>query len=771
VCDHQAVSHYTPDDIALGIIAEGQRRGVTQKGIQIAISTGLVESNLTMYANHADPESLTYPHDAIGSDANSVGVFQQRDPWWGNCYERMHVPDSSGLFFDSLVDQRIGGDDYNTNATTPGGWAQMVQQSAYPDRYDERYPEACEIYDRLVGQTTGGAPLVGEKVLAYDHSIVPQETGYWCGPASAQVCLNIRGIYVPESQLAEECGTDQGGTDYVALIERCLDPRLPEANYTSVDAPHDPPTADEKDRLWDGILRSINSGYGIVMNWVAPPANYPVGIKGSQSPSYGGGTIYHYVTCAGYDDNPAQRAVWIADSGFQPFGYWMSFDQCATLIPPKAACYANLPHPTSEAPVPDYVRLDYEQKCGPIDPATGYGTGWPQLGVNEQGQNLYLVDALSDILHLLEQGKSSVHWRAEYAAPKTPLDYAKLDYEQNAGPVGEDGYGHGWPQLGGRSITDAVAHIKNTLAGGEPPFPPNPGGGGSGRLAILTFAGTWAAPGVGFPSDVAQACADVADEVPVQAPWSFGKPVSYAESVRIGVDWAVDWTLTHADRPVILGGYSQGGEAAARVRMEFEPGGRLAQLHPNYVAGYVFGNPSRHLEKTFHGGPPTDGEGIAQFRLPLLGDEWCELVDTYDMYAGVPATLTGEIMRDVYTLCTELELGGGFEETFVANCLALLGNLDGDAYDDVKRGMYRHGIDIEEAQLLPEAVINPLTDRLISVKGIAAAIQACVLGIQFICWQPPTAPHIEYGIREVFPGQTYVQLAIQHVHHWAAVRV
>jgi hypothetical protein len=29
-----------------------------------------------------------------------------------------------------------------------------------------------------------------EKVLAYDRSIVAQETGYWCGPAATQVVLN-----------------------------------------------------------------------------------------------------------------------------------------------------------------------------------------------------------------------------------------------------------------------------------------------------------------------------------------------------------------------------------------------------------------------------------------------------------------------------------------------------------------------------------------------------------------------------------------------------
>ena len=103
-------------------------------------------------------------------------------------------------------------------------------------------------------------------------------------------------------------------------------------------------------------------------------------------------------------------------------------------------------------------------------------------------------------------------------------------------------------------------------------------------MAILTCSGTWAAPGVGYPSDVARACADVGDEIPVQAPWSFGpippgdfRAPSYAESVEIGVDWAVEWIMAHEDRPVVLGGYSQGGESASRIRMEFEPGGKFVR--------------------------------------------------------------------------------------------------------------------------------------------------------------------------------------------------
>lgn len=63
-------------------------------------------------------------------------------------------------------------------------------------------------------------------------------------------------------------------------------------------------------------------------NIVAPPGNQPPGYPPDQ-------TIYHYFTVIGYDD--ANRTVLIADPA--SFGgnqiYWLSFDQLATLIPPK----------------------------------------------------------------------------------------------------------------------------------------------------------------------------------------------------------------------------------------------------------------------------------------------------------------------------------------------------------------------------------------------------------------------------------------------------
>ncbi|HAT6570441.1 TPA: hypothetical protein JAK12_002988, partial [Corynebacterium striatum] len=63
-------------------IAEAAKRlGVGAKGAKIGVATALVESGnpMKMWANNAVPESLKYKHDAVGSDHDSVGLFQQRD--------------------------------------------------------------------------------------------------------------------------------------------------------------------------------------------------------------------------------------------------------------------------------------------------------------------------------------------------------------------------------------------------------------------------------------------------------------------------------------------------------------------------------------------------------------------------------------------------------------------------------------------------------------------------------------------------------------------
>lgn len=139
------------DRYALLIIAEGRRRGITPRGIQIALATALVESNITVYANAKVPASMNIPHDAVGSDGYSVGIFQQqvRDTgngwWWGDAATCMDPTSSAGLFYDRLARLPYNG------PNSPGSYAQAVQQSAFPDRYDQRFGEAVDLYNRLAG--------------------------------------------------------------------------------------------------------------------------------------------------------------------------------------------------------------------------------------------------------------------------------------------------------------------------------------------------------------------------------------------------------------------------------------------------------------------------------------------------------------------------------------------------------------------------------------------------------------------------------------------
>lgn len=220
-----------------------------------------------------------------------------------------------------------------------------------------------------------------EHVLSYDAAVVPQETPWDCGPASAQVVLNGRGIIRSETDLISLIGTTQDGTADVGLVAAVLCQLLPDANYLPVFFDNeDLPTQQQKDQLWVDITHSIDCGYGVVMNWDAPPSNYPIGVKGSPNPDYGGGEVMHYVPCMGYDDAPGGRALWIADPGFSPFGYWISFEQAATLIPPKGYTYADaatvappVPVPAPEAPVTtDTLFADVSEFQAPVDDSYPY---------------------------------------------------------------------------------------------------------------------------------------------------------------------------------------------------------------------------------------------------------------------------------------------------------------------------------------------------------------------------------------------------------------
>jgi hypothetical protein len=180
------------------------------------------------------------------------------------------------------------------------------------------------------GDSTGGSADVtiadhAWKVL--DHQYQAQQTSYWCGPGSTRIALSTVTANVPSQQdLANELPTTTDGTDYIGLVVDTLNRHLG-ARYASVMMPNDPPTQAQRDQLWADIKLSVDAGHGMVANIVAPPSNHP--------PGYPNTTIYHYISLIGY--NPDTKEVYVADpANFSGNShYWLSFDQTATLIPPK----------------------------------------------------------------------------------------------------------------------------------------------------------------------------------------------------------------------------------------------------------------------------------------------------------------------------------------------------------------------------------------------------------------------------------------------------
>ena len=276
----------------------------------------------------------------------------------------------------------------------------------------ERYQRAMNM--NLLG-SGGGGGKEEEVLLPYRRDQVRQDTIYNCGPASAQTVIRSKtNTLLSEAALGRELGTHTGGTDYIGQFPRVLNRHLAGARYIHQDMPNDPPTGAQKEKLWRDLTNSIRGGYGVIANFVVPPSNYPRAVYPSTiSPAYGGGTVYHYVAVMGFAGSGSSRRVWIADSGFAPYGYWMSFDQFATCIPPKGYAYSSKPAVKPAARkkgnkvdkhqadrIERKMDLILDQLVGPEKDNKGPKfSGWAQLG------NKTLVDAIGEIRNAL--GKDS----------------------------------------------------------------------------------------------------------------------------------------------------------------------------------------------------------------------------------------------------------------------------------------------------------------------------------------------------------------------------
>ena len=307
----------------------------------------------------------------------------------------------------------------------------------------QRLNRCKQLGTRILPTPRKEQPVV-EKTLPYSRQWVAQNTPYYCGPASVQtIVLSKTQKLVPEATLAAELRTTTNGTDWIGQFPAVLNRYIKGANYRHVEMPNDPPNTAQKNTLWANIVNSVNGGHGVVANIVAPPSNYPrPSYKSGTRLAYRGGTVYHYVAVMGYaTDSRGVKHVWIADSGFSPYGSWITFDQLASLIPPKGYAYATAKPPANPAPTPppvkkedaevvpmsDSKKLDtiisqlsrieehaanaskrsalvLDQLAGPEKDAKGWKyTGWQDLGgqpvVHQVYETLKATEKIIDILN------------------------------------------------------------------------------------------------------------------------------------------------------------------------------------------------------------------------------------------------------------------------------------------------------------------------------------------------------------------------------------
>jgi hypothetical protein len=132
---------------ASAIITAGHQRYLPDQAIVIALATASQESGFRNYANDGRggdliwsqagiERSLRLPHEAVGTDHGSLGIFQQQWPWWGTMAQLMNPAWAADKFYDSLLP--VAGWETMPIAVA----AQRVQRSAFPSAYADDEPLA-----------------------------------------------------------------------------------------------------------------------------------------------------------------------------------------------------------------------------------------------------------------------------------------------------------------------------------------------------------------------------------------------------------------------------------------------------------------------------------------------------------------------------------------------------------------------------------------------------------------------------------------------------
>ena len=141
-----------------------QESAVGRSGVLVALMAALTESTLRMLANtSAYPEFAAHPNDGVGSDHDSLGLFQMRPAsGWGSITDLMNPEYQARAFFGGPSGPNAGSprgllDITDWQTLSPGAAAQTVEVSAYPDRYQNYQPVAESVLTALTHAPAGSA--------------------------------------------------------------------------------------------------------------------------------------------------------------------------------------------------------------------------------------------------------------------------------------------------------------------------------------------------------------------------------------------------------------------------------------------------------------------------------------------------------------------------------------------------------------------------------------------------------------------------------------
>ncbi|MEU6078510.1 peptidase M23 [Micromonospora sp. NPDC047074] len=132
-------------DNAEAIVRTGRKMEMPRRALVIAVATAMQESNLYNVASGVLPESRNYPHQGIGWDHDSVGLFQQRSSsGWGEVGQLMDPEFATRQFLAALA--RVPG--WQQMRLTDA--AQAVQISAYPEHYAKHEWRATKVVEAVL---------------------------------------------------------------------------------------------------------------------------------------------------------------------------------------------------------------------------------------------------------------------------------------------------------------------------------------------------------------------------------------------------------------------------------------------------------------------------------------------------------------------------------------------------------------------------------------------------------------------------------------------